>query len=177
MSESEPVLRPATPADLPAINAIYNHEVEFGVATWDYEPWTLEQREHWFDARPPDEPVIVVELDGHIAGFGYLSWYRPKIGYRFTREDTLYLVPTYQRRGLGALLLQALIEQARSLDIRTLIAQIEASNEASVRLHENFGFEPVGRERHVGHKFDRWLDAIPMQLQLPGGPTPDDNAN
>ena len=172
MSESEPTLRVATRADLPAINAIYNHEIEFGVATWDYDPWTIEAREAWFDERSLDEPVLVVELNGRVAGFGYLSWYRSKIGYRFTREDTLYLVPTYQRRGLGARLLEGLIEQARSLGMRALIAQIESSNEASIALHQNFGFERLGVERQVGYKFDRWLDAQPMQLLLPeGGPS------
>jgi L-amino acid N-acyltransferase len=169
MTESEPVVREATRADLPAINAIYNHEIEFEVATWDYDPWTTEAREAWFDERSPDEPVLVVEVDGRVAGFGYLSWYRSKVGYRFTREDTLYLVPTYQRRGLGARLLEGLIEQARSLGMRTLIAQIESSNEASITLHENFGFERLGIERKVGFKFGRWLDAQPMQLLLPGG--------
>ena len=174
MSDSQPVVRPATRDDLPAINAIYNHEIEFGVATWDYDHWTIEAREAWFDARTPEEPVLVVDLDGHVAGFGYLSWYRSKIGYRFTREDTLYLVPTYQRRGIGARLLEALIEQAKSIGIHALIAQIESSNEASIALHQNFGFERLGLERHVGYKFDRWLDAQPMQLLLPtGGPTED----
>jgi len=169
MSDSRPVLRPATRDDLPAINNIYNHEIEYGVATWDYEPWNLEAREAWFDARSAQEPVLVVDLNGHVAGFGYLSWYRSKIGYRFTREDTLYLVPAYQRRGLGALLLEALIAQARSRGIHTLIAQIETSNEPSIALHERFGFLPLGIEREVGYKFDRWLDAQPMQLLLEGG--------
>jgi phosphinothricin acetyltransferase len=169
MSDSQPVLRSATRDDLFAINSIYNYEIEFGIATWDDDPWTIESRESWFDARSPEEPVLVVDLDGHVAGFGYLSWYRSKIGYRFTREDTLYLVPTYQRRGIGARLLEALIEQAKSIGIHTLIAQIESSNEASIALHQNFGFELLGLERQVGYKFDRWLDAQSMQLLLPTG--------
>jgi L-amino acid N-acyltransferase YncA len=174
MSDSLPVLRHATRDDLPEINAIYNHEIEFGVATWDYDPWAIEVREAWFDAQSSEEPVLVGDLDGHVAGFGYLSWYRSKIGYRFTREDSLYLVPTYQRRGLGTRLLEALIEQAKSIGIHTLIAHIESSNEPSIALHQNFGFERLGLERQVGHKFDRWLDAQPMQLLLPtGGPTED----
>ncbi len=171
MSNSEPLLRVATRDDLTAITAIYNHEIEFGIATWDYAPWTLEACEAWFDARSVGEPVIVVDLDGHVAGFGYLSWYRSKMGYRFTREDTLYLVPIYQRRGMGTRLLEALIKQAESIGIHTLIAQIEASNEASITLHQNFGFERLGLERQVGYKFDRWLDSQSMQLLLPtGGP-------
>lgn len=167
----DPRIRPAATADLPAINAIYNEEIRTGVATWDEEPWTVEAREQWFAEHDPMEPVLVAEVDGEIAGFAYLSWYRPKAGYRYTRENTLYIHPAYQRRGLGARLLEALIEQARSRRIRALIAQIETSNEASIALHERYGFVRLGIERQVGYKFGRWLDAQPMQLLLPdGGP-------
>lgn len=171
MSDLEPTVRPATPADLPVLNAIYNEEIRTGVATWDYDPWTLEARERWFEDRDAAEPVLVAEADGVVAGFGYLSWYRGKIGYQYTREDTLYIAPAFQRRGIGALLLGGLIEQARSGHIRALIAQIEATNEASILLHERYGFVRLGVERQVGYKFGRWLDALPMQLLLPdGGP-------
>jgi len=170
MSAIDPSIRPAERADLPAINAIYNEEIRTGVATWDYDPWPAEQRQRWFDDRAPEEPVLVADIEGNVAGFGYLAWYRGKIGYQYTREDTVYIHPAYQRRGLGALLLEALIAQARSRGIHTLIAQIETSNEPSIALHERFGFLPLGIEREVGYKFDRWLDAQPMQLLLEGGP-------
>jgi phosphinothricin acetyltransferase len=164
-------IRAAAAADLPAINAIYNEEILTGVATWDYEPWTLAAREQWFAERDPTEPVLVAEADRSIAGFGYLSWYRTKAGYQYTRENTVYIDPAHQRRGLGARLLEALIEQARARRIRALIAQIETSNEASIVLHERYGFVRLGIERQVGYKFGRWLDAQPMQLLLPeGGP-------
>lgn len=172
MSEQARRIRPATIEDLEAINRLYNREIEEGTATWDYEPWTAEAREQWFAKQDPEEPVLVVEVDAVFAGFGYLSWYRTKAGYLYTREDTLYIDPAFHRRGLGALLLEALIEQARSQSIRVLIAQIEAENTASITLHERFGFVRVGTEREVGYKFGRWLDATAMQLRLPdGGPT------
>lgn len=171
MSADEVVIRPAVRDDLPAINAIYNEEIRTGVATWDYDPWPLEARERWFDEHDPAEPVLVADVGGAVAGFGYLSWYRTKAGYRYTRENTVYIDPAYQRRGLGARLLEALIDQARSLRVRALIAQIETSNEASIALHERYGFVRLGVERQVGYKFGRWLDAQPMELLLPdGGP-------
>ncbi len=171
MPPGDPIIRSAEARDLPAINAIYNDEIRTGVATWDYDPWTIEARTRWFEDRDPAEPVLVVEVDGVVAGFGYLSWYRSKAGYRYTRENTLYIAPPYHRRGLGARLLEALIDQARALGIRALIAQIETSNEASIALHERYGFVRLGIERQVGYKFDRWLDAQPMELLLPeGGP-------
>ena len=171
VTAAETRIRPAERDDLPAINAIYNEEIRTGVATWDYEPWTIEARERWFSEHDPLEPVLVAEVDGEIAGFAYLSWYRPKAGYRYTRENTVYIDAAYHRRGLGARLLEALIEQARARRIRALIAQIETSNEASIALHERYGFVRLGVERQVGYKFGRWLDAQPMQLLLPdGGP-------
>ena len=174
MSATDPSIRHAERADLPAINAIYNEEIRTGVATWDYDPWPAEVRERWFDDRAPEEPVLVADIEGNVAGFGYLSWYRGKIGYQYTREDTVYIHPAHQRQGLGALLIEALIAQARSLRIRAVIAQIETSNDASIALHERFGFARLGIERQVGYKFDRWLDAQPMQLLLPdGGPAED----
>ena len=171
MSASEPTVRPAVRADLLRINLIYNEEIRTGVATWDHHPWSFEERERWFEQQDPLEPVLVLEFDGVVAGFGYLSWYREMIGYQYTREDTLYIDPTYQHQGFGFMLLQALIIQARSRRIRALIAQIEATNEASIALHERFGFVRLGIEREVGFKFGRWLDAQPMELLLPdGGP-------
>jgi len=172
MTANEPIIRPARRDDLAAINAIYNEEIRTGVATWDYEPWSLEARTRWFEEQEPEEPVLVVEVEGAVAGFGYLSWYRAKAGYRFTRENTVYIDPAHQRRGLGARLLEALVDQARSQGMRALIAQIETSNGASIALHERYGFVRLGIEREVGYKFDRWLDAQPMQLLLPDGGPP-----
>jgi L-amino acid N-acyltransferase YncA len=174
MSDAAPRIRPATRDDLPAINDIYNEQIRTGVATWDYAPWTLEARRRWFDDHDPAEPVLIADLAGEVAGFGYLSWYRGKIGYQYTREDTLYVDPRFQRRGLGALLLAALVDQARERGIRAVIAQIEASNTASIALHERFGFVRLGLERQVGYKFDRWLDAQPMELLLPAGGPPEE---
>ncbi|MEE8338193.1 MAG: N-acetyltransferase family protein [Dehalococcoidia bacterium] len=170
MSEAPPTVRPATVADLPAINRIYNDEVEHRVASWDFEPWGIEQRREWFAEHQRDvtTPVFVAEVDGRVAGMSYLSWYRPRPGYRYTRENTVYIDPRFHRRGLGALLLGALIEAARESGLRTLIAVIEGSNEASVALHERLGFERAGLLRDVGFKFDGWLDSVYMQLRLPG---------
>jgi phosphinothricin acetyltransferase len=169
MPAEDPLIRPATVGDLRSINAIYNEEIRTGVATWDYEPWSLEARVRWFESHDPAEPVLVAEVGGAVAGFGYLSWYRGKVGYQYTREDTVYVDPAFHRRGLGALLLGALVEQARERGMRAVMAQIEASNLGSIALHERFGFVRLGVEREVGYKFGRWLDAVPMELLLPGG--------
>lgn len=159
-------IREAVEADLDAINRIYNDEILHGVATWDMEPWPLERRQAWF--RAPGNPpyVLVAEDDRVVVGFAYLALYRERAGYRFTREDTVYIDPAYQHRGVGRALLGRLIDHARAQEVHALVARIESSNEASVALHSAFGFEIVGREREIGHKFGRWLDLLTMELLL-----------
>jgi L-amino acid N-acyltransferase YncA len=156
-------LRPAVEADLPAINRIYNEEIRTGVATFDLEEWTAARRAAWFAEHDPDEtPILVAELDGRLVGFGYLSLFGGKPGYYYTRENTVFVDPAYQRRGIGQLLLDAIVEEARRVGAHTLIARIEASNEGSIEIHRRAGYELTGREREVGRKFDRWLDVVVM---------------
>ena len=100
-------------------------------------------------------------------GFGYLAFYKERRGYRFTREDTLYVRPESQGRGVGRAILEALIAEARALDVHVLIARIEASNAASIALHEAFGFEITGRERETGFKFGEWRSLVQMEKLLP----------
>ena len=162
------VVRHTVASDLDAINDIYNHEVRHGTATWDEEPWSIEQRRAWFEQHDQSTPVLVAELDGGVVGFAYLSLYRPKVGYRFTRENTVYVEPGHRGRGVGRRLLEALHEEARRAGVHAVIAVIEAENATSIRLHERLGFELIGTEREVGFKFGRWLDSIHMELLLSG---------
>ena len=172
----EPVIRRARESDLPAINRIYNDEILHGVATWDTEPWSDERRTAWFAEHEadPTTPVLVAEVDteggAETVGFAYLSIYRPRIGYRYTRESTVYVDPRYHRRGLGRLLMEPLIEEARRLELHVLLGVIESGNVASIELHRALGYEEVSRLRDVGRKFDRWLDSVTMELLLPRPP-------
>lgn len=163
-------IRAAERRDLEAINRIYNHDILHGTATWDEEPWPIERREAWFGEHDATTPVLVAEMDDMVAGFAYLSLYRPKTGYRFTREDTIYLDEVYRGLGIGNALLGALLERAAALDLRCIVAVITKDNTASVALHRRYGFEDAGTVRQVGYKFGRWLDSVTMQLLLQGGP-------
>jgi L-amino acid N-acyltransferase len=161
------VIRHATVDDLLGINTIYNREVERGVATWDYEPWSQKRRKEWFEIRLASEPVLVADREGEVAGFAYLSLYRSKPGYLFTRENTVYIGDDFQKMGIGKALLKELIKQAHTNNIRCVIAAIESSNEACIKLHQNLGFELVGKMSQVGYKFGRWLDLVNMELLMP----------
>ncbi len=167
-SASTPQIRPATEADLPAINEIYNREIREGVATWDLEEWSAEVRLAWFrEHSAPGTVVLVADLPRTpVVGFGYLSQYKSRLGFRFTREDTVYVRPEHQRTGVGRALLGALIEEARCLDVHVVLARIDAMNEASIALHRGLGFEVTGEERETGHKFGAWRSLVQMQLVL-----------
>jgi phosphinothricin acetyltransferase len=132
----------------------------------------MPQRRQWFAEHDRDEttPVFVADAGGEVAGMSYLSSYRPRPGYRYTRENTVYVDPRFHRRGIGAQLLGALVDEAGRVGLRSVIAVIEGSNDASIALHERFGYEQVGLMHDVGHKFGGWLDSVYMELRLPGPP-------
>ena len=166
MADAPLRIRRAVETDLEPINAIYNREVEHGIATWELDPWPLARRVEWFRARDHEEPVLVAERDGTLVGFAYLTKYRGRRGYRFTRENTVFVAPAHQRRGIGRVLLGALIGEARALGLHTLVAFIDEENAGSIELHAVLGYRRVGAERETGHKFDRWRSSVEMQLML-----------
>jgi L-amino acid N-acyltransferase YncA len=159
-------IRPATEADLPAINDIYNHYVLHSICTYQEEPETMEDRQRWFSRHGEKHPVIVAETDRQVIGWGSLSPYHARSAYRFTVENSVYVHHELHRRGIGSLLLKELIVRARQIGHRAIIAAIDGEQTTSVTLHEKFHFEKVGHFKEVGLKFGRWLDVIYMELNL-----------
>jgi L-amino acid N-acyltransferase YncA len=165
-------IRPATHADLPGILEIYNEAVLNTTATYDYEPRTLEHRIGWFEDHVRNNyAIFVAENDaGRIVGWSALNRYHDRVGYRFTTENSVYVAADHRGQGIGKLLLAPLIQAARERGLHAMLAAIDAANEASIRLHTRFGFEPVGCFKDVGFKFGRWLDVVYMELRLPSVP-------
>lgn len=164
-----PVLRTrlATLDDAEATRAIYNLEVQTSVVTFDLVPRSLEEQRSWLADRSGAHVVIVAEDDtGTLVGFASLSPYKQRPAYSTSVEDSVYVHRDHQGRGIGALLLRALVEVARSHGFHAVFARIVGGHEASVALHRAQGFEMVGTEREVGRKFGRWLDVSLMQLLL-----------
>jgi phosphinothricin acetyltransferase len=162
-------VRPARRADCPAILAIYNEAVLTTTATYDVEPRTLAHRQAWFDDHAREGYAVLVAEDaaGQVAGWSSLNRHHDRFGYRFTAENSVYVAAAHRGRGVGSLLLAPLIGAARARGLHVILAGVDATNEASLRLHEKFGFVPAGRFREVGHKFGRWLDVIYLQRTLP----------
>ena len=164
------MIRPAAQADVPAILEIYNEAVLNTTASYDYEPSTLPTRLAWFDSHVAQHHPVFVAVDDAdcVIGWSSLSEFRSRVGYRFTVEDSIYVAAGRRGQGIGKLLIPPLIEAARQLRMRSIIAAIDADSAASLHLHELFGFERVAYLKQVGYKFDRWLDVVYMELLLQG---------
>jgi L-amino acid N-acyltransferase YncA len=160
------LLRPATVDDLVRINDIYNHFVVTSTCTYQEEPDTSDARRAWFERHGGEHPVIVAEVEGDVVGWGSLSPFHSRCAYRFTVENSIYVDYRFHGRGVGGLLLDELIAQARALGHHTIVALIDESQAASVALHARKGFTKAGQLSEVGFKFQRWLDLVYMQLRL-----------
>lgn len=161
-------IRRATEADLPAVLEIYNEAVLNTTASYDYEPRTIEHRREWFSERQRDDYAVFVAVngDGRVVGWSALNPYHSRCGYRFTAENSVYVAADQRGRGIGGLLLEPLLEAGMARGLHSIIAAIDAENEASLRLHAAFGFEKVGHFKQVGYKFNRWLDVVYMEKLL-----------
>ncbi|MDQ8729558.1 N-acetyltransferase family protein [Bradyrhizobium sp. LHD-71] len=166
-----PHIRPATPADLPAITAIYGHAVRTGTATFELDPPDLAEMTRRYDALIAGNfPYLVATADGGILGYAYSGPYRPRPAYRFTVENSVYLDPEAQGRGVGTQLMQALIKESEARGYRLMVAVIgDSANAASIGMHVRTGFQMVGTFSNVGLKFGRWLDTVMMQRPLGEG--------
>jgi L-amino acid N-acyltransferase YncA len=164
-------IRPAAAADLPSITEIYQHAVRFGTATFELTSPDLSEMTRRFDALTADGfPYLVAVLDGRVVGYAYAGAYRPRPAYRFTVENSIYLQPAIQGRGIGQKLLQRLIADCKARGFRQMIAVIgDSANAASIGVHSRCGFQMIGTHPDVGFKFGRWLDTVMMQLALGEG--------
>jgi L-amino acid N-acyltransferase YncA len=167
---SECVVRPSTPADIPHITAIYSRFVATSTATFEIvAPDESEMLRRRRDVLDRDLPHLVAELEGYIVGFCYASQFRPREGYRFTVEDSIYVRPDCIGHGVGKALLSELILQCQAKGCHSMVACICGVNVSSVALHASLGFQQVGLVPEAGYKFGEWLRLLIMQrsLQLP----------
>lgn len=162
------LIRPAIRNDVPAILRIYNEAVKHTTASFDYDPQPLALRMRWFDDHTKSGHPVFVACDthGHIVGWSSLSKFRERPGYRFTAEDAVYVEAKQRGRGVGKLLVAPLIDCAREMKLATILAAVDANNEASLRLHRGFGYQQVAYLQRLGFKFDRWIDVVYLQLML-----------
>jgi phosphinothricin acetyltransferase len=168
ISQTPIVIRPATPDDLTAINAIYNYYVAHSTCVWTTQPCSEAERVAWYQEHGPSMPVLVAEHSGRVVGWSALGSFRAAYTAAGTLEDSIYVHHDFHRQRIGSQLLQALVEAARHLGLRSILANISADQTPSVRLHERFGFQKVAHLHQVGTKNNQRFDAIYLQLLLMG---------
>jgi phosphinothricin acetyltransferase len=166
-------IRAAEAADIPAITRIYAHAVLHGTASFELEPPDeTEMARRMRALLDGGYPYLVAELDGAVSGYAYAGPYRTRPAYRFSVEDSVYVAPEAQRRGVGRALLIELIAEAERRGFRQMIAVIGDADQApSIELHRSLGFRLIGAIEAVGFKFDRWLASVLMQRALGLGDT------
>jgi phosphinothricin acetyltransferase len=164
-------IRSAMLADIPAITAIYAHTVIHGTATFEIEPpGEPEMADRFCTLAAGGFPYLVAERGGIVCGYAYAGSYRPRIAYRYTVENSVYVAPDCHRQGAGRALMDELISRSGALGFRQMIAVIgDSAQAASIALHRATGFEMVGTFAAVGFKFGRWLDTVLMQRPLGAG--------
>jgi L-amino acid N-acyltransferase YncA len=163
------LVRAATLADIPDITAIYGRFVATSTATFEIvPPDESEILKRWRAVRDRDLPYLVAELEGYIVGFCYASQFRPREGYRYTVEDSIYVRPDCIGHGVGKALLSELITECEAKGCHSMVACICGENPKSVRLHASLGFKEVGLLPEAGYKFGEWLRLLIMQRQLAG---------
>lgn len=164
------LVRSGQPRDLPALTRIYNHYVRHSHATFDDEPFTVEQRREWFahfGDHGPYRLLVAAADDETVLGYASSSPFRPKPCYRSTVETTVYLDPEHLGRGHGGRLYAALLDALAGEQLHRACAVIALPNDASLALHRRFGFVPVGTFTEVGVKGGRYIDVAWLERSLP----------
>lgn len=160
------LVRRANLADAEDLCRIYNREVEETTVTLDLLPRSLTDQRRYLADRSGGLMVVVAEDDTGVIGFGSISFYRDRPGYRTSVEDSIYVDRGNIGRGVGSALLAELVDLAVNHGFHAMFARVVGPQEASVQLHRRHGFEMVGIERQVGRKFGRWHDVAVMQRLL-----------
>jgi len=164
-------IRDATATDMRPLHAIYAHHVAHGLGTFDeVAPALGEFEEKWRSVVASGLAWLVACENGDPVGYAYASAFRPRAGYRFAVEDSVYVRADQMGRRIGGRLLAALIGRCETAGARQIVAVIgDSGNAQSIALHRRLGFEHVGTLRAVGCKFGRWIDVVMMQRALNGG--------
>jgi phosphinothricin acetyltransferase len=165
------IVRSAEARDVEALAAIYGHAVLHGLGTFEETPPSPQEmdrrRRHVLDR---GLPYYVAEEDGQVLGYAYAGPFRPRPGYRFTVEDSVYVAPDAVGRGIGRAALTRVLDHCEALGVRQVVAVIgDSGNAASIGLHRTLGFEDAGVGRSLGFKHGRWVDIVWMQKPLNGG--------
>ncbi len=160
------MIRPVKPEDIPFITEIYNYYVRETAITFDIIELTKNTMKERVEKIAARYPYFVLEQEGEVLGYTYANEWKPKDAYKFTVESTVYLNPKATGKGYGALLYSKLIQELKRMSFRVVLGGITVPNEASIALHEKFGFKKVAVFENIGKKFGQLYSVGYWQLML-----------
>ena len=171
MSPKTTLIRPCQPADLPAVTAIYAHHVTHGSGSFELEPPSLQDvTQRHANVSELGLPWLVASRGDEVLGCAYAGQFRPRPGFRYLVEDSVYIHADHMGHGLGVALLAELIRCCEQAGKRQMLAVIgDSANAGSIALHAKLGFVHAGLLKASGWKHGRWLDAVLMQRPLGPG--------
>jgi phosphinothricin acetyltransferase len=159
-------VRPGEERDLERINELYNYYVITSPVTFDIEPIMMDARRAWFEEFG-GRYILFVAVEGErVIGYTHSKYFRPKQAYETSVETTVYVDQSEVGKGIGKLLYAALFPALSQLDIHRVYAGITMPNDASVALHERFGFRQVAYFTEQGRKFDKYWDVAWFEKEL-----------
>lgn len=168
MPPTQLLIRPCLPDDLSAVAAIYAHHVTHGTGSFELHPPTQEEMaQRHANVRQLGLPWLVATQGNAVVGFAYAGQFRPRPGFRYLVEDSVYIHPNHTGQGLGVALLSELIHLCELAGMRQMLAVIgDSANQGSIALHAKLGFRHAGVLQASGWKHGRWLDTVLMQKTL-----------
>ena len=171
MNPQTPAIRLCRPADMSAVTAVYAHHVTHGGGSFELEPPSLADMAHRHaNVVQLGLPWLVACQGDEVLGFAYAGQFRPRPGFRYLVEDSVYVHPQHTSQGLGAALLAELIALCGQAGMRQMLAVIgDSANAGSIALHARLGFSHAGLLKASGWKHGRWLDTVLMQRALGPG--------
>ncbi|MEL6553516.1 MAG: N-acetyltransferase family protein [Cyanobacteria bacterium J06621_11] len=155
------IVRDACHQDLSSLVDLYNRYILETSITFDLSPYTVEQRrQSWFDHynKTGRYRLMVAECDGQIVGYASSSQFAAKAAYETSVETSIYVALGRGNEGIGSQLYTALFQALAAEDIHRAYAGITLPNDASIAIHQKFGFKQSGIFREVGRKFDQYWD-------------------
>jgi phosphinothricin acetyltransferase len=163
--------------DLPVIRDIFNDAILHTTALYDYKPRSLEMIQSWYSQKKKGNyPVIgIFDRQDTLMGFATYGSFRDRPAYKYTVEHSVYVHPDFRGKGYGTVLLREIIKKAEEQNYHVVIGGIDASNQASIKLHEKEEFYFCGLVKETGYKFGKWLDLVFYQkiLKTPINPVED----
>jgi phosphinothricin acetyltransferase len=168
MSPKTTLIRPCQTADLPAVTAIYAHHVTHGSGSFELEPPSLQvMTQRHANISELGLPWLIASRSEEVLGFAFAGQFRPRPGFRYLVEDSVYIHADHMGHGLGVALLAELIRCCEQAGKRQMLAVIgDSANTGSIALHTRLGFSHTGLLKASGWKHGRWLDTVLMQRPL-----------